>query len=113
MTPLHSSEQKDSQALTIEIRNSSKINAIAISFPKCMALRIVEEFFFSGGFEGDIRQLGNTLIVDNSPWIAKLKEASPTFDVCASPDAKHYLILTDDYTIEIISGSTPVIETLD
>lgn len=106
-------EQRGSQTLIIEIKDAHKPGVIAISFHTCIALRIIEEFYFSGGFEGDIRQLGNTLIADNSPWIAKLKETSPTFDGCAPLDAKHYFILTDDYTIEIISASTPVIESLD
>lgn len=123
VTPLNhfskSSEEQEVRGLTIEIRNEpiethpGDVKAASFFFPHCIALRVVDEYYFSGGFEGDLNQLGSTLIVENSPWIAKLKNTSPTFDLCGPSDPKHYMILTNDYTIEVISDFVPTVKQLD
>ena len=56
-------------------------------------------------------ECGNTFIVKNSPWLETLRASEYFLDVhCA--EAKHYVIVTADDVIEVLSNEMPVIELL-
>ncbi|MGV0023602.1 hypothetical protein [Phormidesmis priestleyi] len=115
-TILSSSNEPMSRELTIEVkdvplgRNPEEVDAVIFEFPACIAIRMIGEFYYSGfSEEVDREPLGNTLVVENSPWIAKLKETEYMFDLCAPDNAKHYILLTNEYTIEVISQCEPIV----
>lgn len=52
------------------------------------------------------RNLGSTLIIPESEWIASLKREG--FEIYY-PDAVHYMICTDDGCVEVLSDTLPEI----
>lgn len=108
-----------SQQLTIEIKNiplgrsPEQVPTISFAFPCCIAFGLIDEWYFNaGGKAVSAEPLGNTLMVLESPWIAKLKENSPVFDVCGPENAKHYVFFTSDHVIEVVSDWEPIVRSL-
>lgn len=57
------------------------------------------------------QRCGNTFTVANSPWIAELRLREPLFDA-HHPKVSHFVFLTEDDVIEVLSPGEPVIEAL-
>lgn len=115
--PSNESKNQGLKGLIIEIKkfppihSSEEVDTINFVFPVCIALKLVDESYYTGfDKEVNLNQLGNTLIVEDSPWINRLRETSPMFGDCGPSNPKHYMFLTNDYTIEVISESTPTVQ---
>lgn len=59
------------------------------------------------GRHGHTPELGRTFVVENSAWIAELAGASAAFDALPGDSIRHYVILTDEYAVEVLSDHAP------
>lgn len=85
-----------------------------VTFDKAPGYRnLVEEFRLELWHHLDSTQqrCGNTFTVANSPWIAELRQREALFDA-HYPSASHFVFLTEDDIIEVLSPSRPSIEFL-
>ena len=57
------------------------------------------------------QRCGNTFTVTNSPWIVYLREKEGVFDSVYS-EIDHYVVLTEDDVIEVLSPTKPKIDNL-
>ena len=83
---------------------------IRFKFKKCPAFRSILEKFrteLCNSLSAN-KQLGRTLIVENSPWIAELEASEPIFSHL-SKNIRHYVIATDWEVVEILSTDVPII----
>ena len=81
------------------------------TFGICPAYRNTLEEFCLGLWDhlkNNYPDCGNTFIVNNSPWLRDLRHNECLIDVHC-PGAKHFVIVTGDDVIEILSNEEPAI----
>lgn len=57
------------------------------------------------------QRCGNTFIVESSPWIVELRQKEGVFDA-HFPTLFHYVFLTEDDVVEVLSPTVPLIQEL-
>jgi len=108
-----SPSENEPPALIVVIRDVQKDRQFRFLFHRCLALRMVKEEYATELWrELSHNHPGTTAIVEESPWIAELRENEPLFDV-HSPNSRHYIILTMDYLIEVLDDRLPLVEQID
>lgn len=71
------------------------------------AFRVIEEEqYLPWSLPEDGRPTGATNLVENSDWIAELRYGNDYLDLLY-PGAKHFVIVTDDHWVEVISNEEP------
>jgi hypothetical protein len=102
--------ENEPPVLIVVIRDVQENKQFRFLFHRCLALRIVkEEYATKLWSELSQNHPGTTTIVEDSPWIAELRENEPLFDV-HSPNSQHYIIFTMDYLIEVLDDKPPKVE---
>jgi hypothetical protein len=100
----------DRDGLVVRVQGDGR--TIEISFGIVVAFRSTLEescLEFWSRFHGAKPSNGPFWIVEGSAWIASFSEA----DLLHHPGAEHYLIVTDDERIDIITSRRPVARILD
>ena len=99
--------------ITIDIgRHPEKSLVYQIEFQSCAGYRNILEEYRIGLWEhldSKYPELGNTFIVVNSPWLKDLRENQCLLDV-HSTGAKHFVIVTGDDVVEVLSNQTPSVQ---
>ena len=97
-------------ALIIVLRDVQENKQFRFLFHHCLALRIVKEEYATKLWqELSQNHPGTTAILEDSSWIAELRENEPLFDVHSS-NTQHYMIFTMDYLIEVLEDRSPSVE---
>lgn len=100
----------DRDGLVIRVESAGRV--IDMSFGNVVAFRSVLEkscLAFWSEFHGAKTRTGSFWTIEGSEWLASFTEA----DLFHYPGAKHYLIVTDDERIDIITSRPPVARRLD
>ena len=95
----------DHDGLVVRVEDAER--TIEISFGIAVAFRSTLEescVDFWRQFHDAIPKPSPFWIVEDSVWLGSFSEA----DLCHHPGAKHYLIVTDDERIDVISSRDPV-----
>ncbi|MCA3010086.1 MAG: hypothetical protein INH34_17065 [Phycisphaerales bacterium] len=95
----------DRHGLVVQVEAAGR--AIEIAFGRVVAFRSTLEescLAFWSRFHGAKSSPGSFWIIDDSEWLASFSEA----DLIHYPGATHYLIVTDDERIDIITSRAPV-----
>jgi len=85
-----------------------------VKFDKIAGYRnLLEEFRLELWQHLDTTQqrCGNTFTVANSPWIKELRRREGVFEAI-HPNSSHFVFLTEDDVIEVLSSNSPAIEFL-
>ncbi len=102
--------ENEPPALIVVIRDVQENKQFRFLFYRCLALRIVrEEYATKLWQELSQNHPGTTAILEDSSWIAELRENEPLFDV-HSPNAQHYMIFTMNHLIEVLDDWSPSVE---
>jgi hypothetical protein len=103
------SDTRHGLVVILEDTRSPTRNRVRISFDKVEGYQnILEEYRITEGWCA--KGLGWTVTAKNSPWSNRLRQ-EPLVEI-NHPDAKHYIILTEDDVIDIFSDSNPIVEEL-
>lgn len=94
--------------------DARKKPGVVITFERCAAFRNVVEQFRNELWNrfAEAGHPGRTFTIQNSPWIAELSEAEPTFPILEK-NIKHYVIATDLDVIEILTSREPTVTAVD
>lgn len=101
-------------AITIEAPRESGRPRWEIVFDTYPGYRnLLEEFRLQlwEHLDGTKQRCGNTFSVANSPWIESLRQNEGLFEH-HHPTISHYVILTEDDVLEILSPRSPIISSL-
>ena len=88
------------------IRVDAAGRLVELAFGRVIAYRSTLEeasLDFWRRFHGARPAVGAFWMVEDSDWLATFTSA----DLCLYPDAKHYLIVTDDERIDVIASRAP------
>jgi len=101
-------------AITLEAPRNATRPRWRFTFDTCAGYRnLLEEFRLElwAHLDSTAQRCGTTFTVVHSPWIETLREKEGLF-AAHYPAIQHYVFLTEDDVIEVLSPSVPTIEAL-
>jgi hypothetical protein len=110
LVPLAFASLEDAEQFAIVVHQEGSSDRLFFRWNELIAYRCTkEEHGLPWEFNAsELKSAGCTHFVDDSPWIAQLRDGNDLFDLLAH-NAVHFVILTTTYVVEVISNEQPVV----